>query len=228
MHDLVLRQAHAIENLYPGFPQNIQEPEGALSSDMTSTVNEEKAGDVVNKSCSPQPPSQIEVVSSKHPALATNTMMTRQILEGIFDPCCSNSDDDPERFGGHATIRAPIGEGTCSRSCPCQCHLRKNIESPRWSINLLGNLFYSYTGTLQLQPRSCNHLGCQQKRTVSCQLTYHFPQWFIKKSFALTAHLRLLSGLSGSWSIGFPRTISASHNAWKCIEQANMRNSYKC
>lgn len=213
MHDLVLHQVQASENAYPKFPRTVQELEGDISSAISCTVNEEKTGDVVKNPHLPHSPLQLEVLRPKYSGPATNTVTTRQFPEGISNPRWSNN-DDPGRFDRHASTG-----GTCSRSCPCQCHLRKSIESPQWSVQFLGNLFYSYTGTLQLQPRPCNHSGCQQKKTVSCQLTYHFPQWFIKKTFALSAHLRVLSGLSGSWSIRFPRSISASHNAWKCIEQ---------
>ena len=40
----------------------------------------------------------------------------------------------------------------------------------------------------------------------------------IKKTFTFTACFRDLGGLSGSWSIGFPRAISASHDVWRFVE----------
>jgi hypothetical protein len=38
-----------------------------------------------------------------------------------------------------------------------------------------------------------------------------------------TASYKDLGGLSASWSIGFPRTISASHKAWQYIERSQSR-----
>ena len=181
-------------------------------------MNEEKTGEIFTEPSSPHLSGQLEVTRSKLSASATSSTLTPQFSEKKFNSYCSNS-DDPGRFDCHASIRASIGKRICYWSCPCQWHHRKNMESPRWLIDLLGNLFYTYTGTPLLQLRPCNYLGCQQRKTVSCQLTYHFPQWLMKKTFTFTACFRDLGGLSGSWSIGFPRTISASHNDWRCIEQ---------
>ena len=41
----------------------------------------------------------------------------------------------------------------------------------------------------------------------------------MKKAFMLSGSYKDLGGLSASWSISFPRTISASHQAWQCIER---------
>lgn len=45
----------------------------------------------------------------------------------------------------------------------------------------------------------------------------------MKRALMLTASYRALSGLSTSWSITFPRSISASHKAWQCIENHQSR-----
>jgi hypothetical protein len=130
--------------------------------------------------------------------------------------CTDQSTAEPS-----ASIRASISKGTCDWSCRCQCHPRKGVESPRWLTDLLGTLFYSHTGTPFLRLRPCNYPSCIQRESASCQLTYHFPRWMMKKAFMLTASYRDLGGVSASWSIGFPRTISASHIAWQCIEQSH-------
>jgi hypothetical protein len=41
----------------------------------------------------------------------------------------------------------------------------------------------------------------------------------MKKMFTFTACFWDLGGLSSSWSIGFPRAMSASHDVWGFIEQ---------
>lgn len=212
IHDLVLNQVQA-SGTSSTFSDTVQELESKFSRVISCPVDEEKTGEIFTEPSLLHPSGQLEVTEPNLSALATSSTLTPQ-----FNSYLSNS-DAPGRFDCHASIRASIGKGTCSWSCPCQCHPRKNIESPRWLIDFLGNLFYSYTGTPMLQLRQCNYPGCQQRETVSCQLTYHFPQWLMKKTFTFTACFRNLGGLCGSWSIGFPRTISASHNVWRCIEQ---------
>jgi hypothetical protein len=129
----------------------------------------------------------------------------------------SGNRDHIETF---ASIRASMSKGTCDWSCRCQCHPRKGVETPRWLAQLLGTLFYNYTGTPLLRLRPCNYPACIQRETATCQLTYHFPRWIMKRAFVFTSSYKDLSGLSGSWSIDFPRTISASHKAWHCIERS--------
>ena len=135
----------------------------------------------------------------------------KEVLDGYSD-----TQDPIEAF---VSIRASISKGTCDWSCRCQCHPRRVGESPRWLAELLGTLFYSYTGIALLRLRPCNYSACIQQESASYQLTYHFPRWLIKRAFIFTASYRDLCGVAASWSIGFPRTISASHKAWQFIER---------
>jgi hypothetical protein len=131
--------------------------------------------------------------------------------------------DNPKPPEPFVSIRGSISKGTCDWSCRCQCHPRRGVESPRWMTQLLGKLFYSHTGTPLLRLRPCNYPGCIQRETASCQLTYHFPRWIMMRAFMLSASYSGLTGISASWSIGFPRIISASHQAWQCIERSQSR-----
>lgn len=215
VHDLVLNQVQASEDgISSTFSDTAQELERKFNRAVSCPVSEEKTGEPG----SPHPSGQLEVTKSELSASATSSTLTPQFPEKKFNSYYPNS-DDPSQFDCHASIRASISKGTCYWTCPCQCHPRKNMESPQWLTDLLGNLFYSYTGTPLLQLRPCNYTGCQQRKAVSCQLTYHFPQWLMKKTFTFTACFQDLSGFSGSWSISFPRAISASHDVWRCIEQ---------
>ncbi|KAI0188936.1 ankyrin repeat-containing domain protein, partial [Xylaria flabelliformis] len=102
---------------------------------------------------------------------------------------------------------------TCAQTCRCQCHCRTRLESSRWSKDILGTLFYSYVGA-----RPCNMVKCIQPSS-SYQLTYHFPRWILKRTFTIDVAYRSSGGLSGSWSISFPRAISVSHKVWQHIQQ---------
>lgn len=118
-----------------------------------------------------------------------------------------------------ARLRASMGKGICYPTCPCKCHVQKNIESPKWIAEILGSLFYSCTGGLQRQLSACSYTGCQRRESVSYRLTYYFPQWMMMSAITFAACRQGLGGLSGTWSIGFPRAISASHDVWRFIEQ---------
>lgn len=115
----------------------------------------------------------------------------------------------------HASVR----KVTCDWTCRCQCHPRSALESPCWLNNILGSLFYSHTGTPCLGLRPCNYSQCIQRESALCQLTYHLPRWMLKRTFTLTASCRDLGGIAASWSVGIPRCISASHDAWRLVEQ---------
>lgn len=218
VHDLVLNQVQASEGgISSTFSDTVRELERKFSRAVSCPGNEENPGEIFTERSSPHHPDQLEVTRLELSASATRSTLAPQFSEKKFNSHRSNS-DDPSQFDCHASIRASIGTGTCYWRCPCQCHHRKNMESPRWLTNFLGNIFYGYTGTPLLRPQPCNHTGCQRRKTVSCQLTYYFPQWMIKKTFTFTACFRDLGGLSGSWSIGFPRAISASHDVWRFVE----------
>lgn len=150
----------------------------------------------------------------EHKAAQTTWQVSQQETHFLNAQSCV-----PYGMETSATIRASISKGTCDWRCRCQCHPRQTRESPRWLTALVGTLFYGHTGTPLLRLRPCNFAGCIQREALSCQLTYHFPRWTMKRAFTLSISYKDLVGLSASWSIGFPGTISASHNAWQCIER---------
>jgi hypothetical protein len=154
VHDLVLNQVQASEDgIYSTFSDTVQELERKFSKAVSCPANEEKTGEIFTAPNSPHRSGQLEVTRSELSAPATSSTLTPQFSEKKFDSYRSNS-DDPGRFDCHASIQASIGKGTCYWSCPYQCHPRKNMESPRWLTDLLGNLFYSYTGTPYF---NCDH-----------------------------------------------------------------------
>jgi hypothetical protein len=118
-----------------------------------------------------------------------------------------------------ASIRASIRTGFCDRHCRCQCHVRTSMESSRWLGQVLGTLFWTYTGTPVPMARSCDAAECIRRQGSSQHLTYHFPPWMVRRALVLTMSYGSLCGLSGLWSISFPRAISASHKVWQHIDR---------
>ena len=129
---------------------------------------------------------------------------------------CYDTKQDP--IGTTASIGVSINKGACDWKSRCQCRPCKNMQSPYWLTDILGTLFCTYTGTSFSRLRPCNHEFCIKRQTASTHVTYHFPRWMMTKAFMLVASYSVC-GLSATWSIGFPRTISESHKAWQCIER---------
>jgi hypothetical protein len=118
-----------------------------------------------------------------------------------------------------ASIRASTRTALCDRHCRCQCHIRTHIESSRWLGQVLGTLFWTYTGAPTPMARSCDAAECIGRQCSSQHLTYYFPPWMVRRAFVLTMSYGNLCGLSGLWSISFPRAISASHKVWQHVER---------
>ena len=118
-----------------------------------------------------------------------------------------------------AKIYASIREGDCGWTCYCQCHAHRTWNNPHWLAGTMGKLFYHYTGIPFLDARPCNSLLCLQRESTSHQLTYHFPSWLARRTFLFTAAYSKMNGVALTWSIEFPRAISASHKAWQAIER---------
>ncbi|KAI0410478.1 ankyrin repeat-containing domain protein [Xylaria grammica] len=118
-----------------------------------------------------------------------------------------------------ASVRVELSVESCAPTCRCQCHRRTRLESSRWLTDALGSLFYSYVGTPFPIVRSCNTAECIQAPSSSYQLTYHFPRWMLNRAFTLAVTHASLGGLSGSWSISFPRAIPVFHKAWHHIRR---------
>lgn len=118
-----------------------------------------------------------------------------------------------------AQIYVLIREGDCGWTCYCQCHAHRTWNNPRWLGGTMGKLFYHYNGIPFLDARPCNSLLCLQRESTSHQLTYHFPSWLARRTLLFTAAYRKMNGAALTWSMEFPRAISASHKAWQAIER---------
>jgi hypothetical protein len=127
--------------------------------------------------------------------------------------------EPPSPASAFSSLKASIRIESCGRHCHCQCHIRTQKDSPQWLHQVLGTIFWTYTGTSSLVTRPCDVEECVRRKPTSQHLTYHFPAWLLRRAFMVTTTYGGLSGISGSWSIGFPRAISASHKVWQHIER---------
>lgn len=74
-----------------------------------------------------------------------------------------------------------------SSGCPCPCHVRSSWKTPRLLQQITGYLLLGYSGRSVLW-RNCIS-SCLHSDSVSTQMTYFFPRWFVNRavSFALSS-----------------------------------------
>lgn len=77
-------------------------------------------------------------------------------------------------------------QSNCEGTCDCACHSNYQCRTPLMLRNLIGTLFFGYTGSSFLRPK-CENSTCQNRTGQSFQLTYCFPQWFLEKAIHLVA-----------------------------------------
>lgn len=183
-----------------------ERPDGAVSDQRPRTL-------LKNSSSSPGLPAKsvgpISLVEEKERVESTDHTTTRDSIAEF------------------ASIRVSVTDESCNLACRCRCHSRISLESSHWLTEALGIIFFRSIGTPLPILRSCNAAECVQQQGSSCQVTYHFPRWVTNRAFMLTATYRGFEGLSGSWSIGLPRNISASHKAWQHIQRHELSEFYK-
>ena len=67
----------------------------------------------------------------------------------------------------------------CKALCVCVCHRQGCLKSPRWLGNMLGSLFFGYTGLPQYLNR-CNVKTCQRSSSTALYVQYIFPSWLMR------------------------------------------------
>ncbi|KAI9655254.1 MAG: hypothetical protein M1829_000667 [Trizodia sp. TS-e1964] len=84
----------------------------------------------------------------------------------------------------------------CLDDCPCRCHYRAIIRSPRYLSDSLGDFFlgcsslpWCFSGFMQ-----CNEQSCRRSRVATTELRYFFPPWFsyAVASFSVSFNFRML------------------------------------
>ncbi|KAF2689092.1 hypothetical protein K458DRAFT_399919 [Lentithecium fluviatile CBS 122367] len=107
-------------------------------------------------------------------------------------------------------IRAYPGKDTCSRNCPCQCHVRTKIESPRWLQGLIGTIFCGYNGSPLLEMRPCDYSKCRRCEPTSLSLTYIFPAWFLARALSVTMFWNSFAAPAASMTVHVSNVIPLS------------------
>lgn len=92
----------------------------------------------------------------------------------------------PRKFSRHQPLRCPDG-------CPCRCHQKSVIRSPRNLSSFLGDVFlacsslpWCFSSLVQ-----CNEQSCKRSQTVKADMRYFFPAWFMSNTVKITMKFTL-------------------------------------
>lgn len=99
---------------------------------------------------------------------------------------------------------ARYGEVKCAPGCTCDCHNRHRFRTPRLLDRFVGSLFVGYSGMLARAP--CNEVLCGQRASMSTEITYCFPTWFLWRKLSVLVRS---SSLGPEICLRFPRVVSA-------------------
>ena len=95
----------------------------------------------------------------------------------------------------------------CRPGCSCVCHKRRQFQTPRMLEQVVGSLFFGYSG-LPINTPPCSERSCHQRAIPSTQISYYFPSWFLKRMISLVVHFMPLDGPVAS--LRMPRAVSPS------------------
>lgn len=72
----------------------------------------------------------------------------------------------------------------CSKACPCLCHKRYRIETPRTVANLIGSIKFSWP---TYKPQDiCDRRACRSISRSLFNFEYHFPRWLLGRILYLS------------------------------------------
>lgn len=126
--------------------------------------------------------------SSVHEVRSASGRKCSQSPEGITSRLLSLMHDT------HGTIRSAqvavnvarySAAPRCDTDCPCACHKRLFLRSPKLLEQLVGRLFLGYT-CLPFLKQPCTSVTCHQRSVASASMTYFLPRWFSEKAVSAT------------------------------------------
>lgn len=81
----------------------------------------------------------------------------------------------------------------CDQHCHCTCHKVHRGRSPQMLDNLLGVLFWTYSG-LAITRQACDTSTYVRKSDYAVKISYLFPSWYVRKAISLTCKMMPLGG----------------------------------
>ncbi|KZL67134.1 ankyrin repeat protein (B-cell lymphoma 3-encoded protein) [Colletotrichum tofieldiae] len=111
----------------------------------------------------------------------------------------------------------------CDDICPCDCHVTRTVEAPRWLRGLFGTLFYTYSGSPIFGRLPCNYLPCRKTGDGGHQYTYYFPSWWLARALYVSFSRQNLIGIGGSWTFRIPKMLDGGHPIWRFVNFGTVR-----
>ena len=142
----------------------------------------------------PQPPTEEEdpaeqaVIGSPQPAqvgqgteLDPDTVTGTETHGSLQDVVLGNSSPAESEQQPYTTT-FEIARNSCGPRCDCTCHRKVRFKSPGFLDAVFGSLFLGYQASPWFS-QGCRNGRCRRSST---RIQYIFPQWFVKRSVALT------------------------------------------
>ena len=164
--------------------------------------------------------------------LRSDIATTRQITHQSFEPQdnLSSNTQQGERLSGinpiprrhQAVVGLKVQQLTiaeCRRSCPCQCHMRKQWRSYQLFDRILGNLFVGYSRPPNVALK-CDLESCGRQTRSLVTVIYAFPQWLLRQVLSAVLISSRRNGIVVSLKTLRPR--SSSDVFWDYIVQGDV------
>lgn len=119
-------------------------------------------------------------------------------------------------------VTTSVSMSTCSTSCPCRCHTKTQLRSPRWAKTILGSLTFQSRHVPIFNNRTCNHLPCSGNQPTTMRFTYHAPPWAFSKLFQIAVANQDLFGLNASVTVRIPTVIPYSSPVFDYITRGDI------
>ena len=121
------------------------------------------------------------------------TAITPRAEPSSFKPYSSVSNTSPV-----LTLRASLPQKQCTPRCKCVCHSVREVQSPKLFRELMGTLFFGYSG-LPASIRTskpCSEVSCFGSSAFRAHFHYVFPLWFVARCLTMIIKMRYPTEIS--------------------------------
>ncbi|OAL53838.1 hypothetical protein IQ07DRAFT_321062 [Pyrenochaeta sp. DS3sAY3a] len=107
----------------------------------------------------------------------------------------------------------------CDPTCKCQCHVRTQISTPRWTQRVISTFFLSYSINVQAQKRTCNYKECHRSNIKSFSASFILLTAFISRMLSFS--ILWIDLLSVKPHLNQTHVLDDSDGTWLVIESDN-------
>ncbi len=184
-----------------------------LTEESTENPAEASTGEDSNDSDKASEPEEWFNAPSPQPLRVSHERTTS--TSGIWQSRLLQLDDTNHAQAYHVT--GTVGTASCDNLCPCRCHIRTPLKTPRWLRGLCGYLFSDHIIVPGLSRRFCNLSLCKQSGNGALRVSYIFPGWLVRRMLVLSMTWKDISGPGATWTIRMPRIVPYYAPIWEMI-----------